>query len=346
MKGIRANLKKSNLQQSLNNESLNKRDYNTHDNNSQNYNYDYEDCNSDRNDEVFNSSQNKPLNPNITNFKNQNSTNNFHVQTLHSNNTFPTTNAYNHTVKGNISNTDFTNDYNSHMKMYNDEIKSFDRTYNQKNDNVNNTINTSNQAYNFYNLEDNNDIQFNSIKCNSPYSKLNKHLDISMNNTQINKDNEKLSTTNKDKLWVKHFDEDNLKLQNDAQDLIDQTQMLIDNMYQKKKSTIPSKNISNNANSITRVDSNPNLRFSQEEQLNRTTRGKNFNRNSKNNTNSQSKFINDKTLNYEEAIRVKSRSPSPPTQEPRGVMTKFNSSMINSETNLKSKKINNDINYY
>ena len=42
--------------------------------------------------------------------------------------------------------------------------------------------------------------------------------------------------------------------------------------------------------------------------------------------------------NYEEAIRIKQKSPSP-NNETRGVLEKFNNSLLNSQANLKSKCI-------
>lgn len=51
---------------------------------------------------------------------------------------------------------------------------------------------------------------------------------------------------------------------------------------------------------------------------------------------SKDKKIQSKVINYEDAIRIKSRSPSP-NNETRGVMEKYNNSLLNSETNLKSK---------
>lgn len=47
------------------------------------------------------------------------------------------------------------------------------------------------------------------------------------------------------------------------------------------------------------------------------------------------KKVQQKIINYEDAIRIKSRSPSP-HNETRGVMEKYNNSLLNSETNLKS----------
>jgi hypothetical protein len=43
-----------------------------------------------------------------------------------------------------------------------------------------------------------------------------------------------------------------------------------------------------------------------------------------------------KQINYEEAIRIKTKSPSP-SNETRGVLEKYNNSLINSQSNLKSK---------
>jgi hypothetical protein len=43
-----------------------------------------------------------------------------------------------------------------------------------------------------------------------------------------------------------------------------------------------------------------------------------------------------KQINYEDAIRIKTKSPSP-HNETRGVLEKYNNSLINSQSNLKSK---------
>lgn len=262
MKGLRANIKKNNEND---NRIINKENRLSYEqnrlNNSKNYNYDYDDCRSEKNREVFSSSQDKD-------------------RTRHD-----------------------SKDYKKELVL-----SGGDNSFNFSGFSAKTPQQINHQKNSFQGIQSPNISTINTAKYND------------------------------DKNWVKRLDEENLYVQHDAQELIDQTQKLIDDMYK----------VNNKTNNESMSFSNKEKHFSPL----RDSRGfnipnsskphhKTFSKNSKMSLNTfqgkSNKDLSKRVINYEDAIRVKSRSPSPPTQEPRGVMSKFNNSMINSETNLKSK---------
>lgn len=222
----------------------------------------------------------------------------------------------------------------------------------------NNNSNNYNYDYDNYNSDKNEEVFTNSFSqtpdSNYRGTKGSKFINVNNNNPEINVNmystginSEKIDSKHMDSIlnsnntWIKHFDEDNLKIQNEAKNLIEKTQNLIDN--------IGKKNNSNKNNPISKRNSNSNDKnkiSKEKEYLSNLDKhlfdalsndlGQEMDKNLNSTKNSKTKWKS-KPKYYEERVMVKSRSPSPPSKELRGLMGKFNSSMINSETNLKSK---------
>lgn len=227
-----------------------------------------------------------------------------------------------------------------------------------------NNSNNYNYDYDNYNSDVNEEV-FSNSHCHTPESN-NKIISNMYNTKQIQNTNsldgnvnlnstgivtDKINQHHKDSImnsnntWLKQFDEENIKVQKEAKNLIEQTQHLIENIGKKKVKQ--NKMIMNNQNTKRSGTSKDKNIKEKKEYLNNLDKhlfdalsndfgGHDFEKNLRSTKNSKSGWKS-KPKYYEEGIMVKSRSPSPPSKELRGLMGKFNSSMINSETNLKSK---------
>ena len=268
-----------------------------HDNNSRNYNYDYADYNSDVNDEVFNTS--KEFNKNIQIIRaNSNSAEKIPQPEINS----------------------FYNDKYNESKYH--SSNNLNKNFNQTSNISNIQSQTNYQSQSNYNNTNKLNSNFNSNSNYYPnlggYSKHNVYsvdsgsidtLDRAERSIDNNKNN------SKDPLWVKRFDEENLFAQKEAKNLIEQTKKLIEGMSKKTTKV-------DNINKENKTWQSPGTKSV----LNTGTNMTGF---SKKNKSKSKKY-------FEDPVKVKSRSQSPPTFEPRGIETKFNNSMINSETNIKS----------